>query len=483
MESISTGVPGLDRVLCGGLVPRSLNSIGGLPGTGKTSLAQQISHYHAKSGGKVLYLAALSETADGLVGHARGFSFFDPALIAQRIYYVSVYPKLEEGGLPSVLDEIRRLCMEHKVTMVCLDGMAALKSVAPSPLEFQRFVFDLNTQLRSLGATTLLLGHWSQESAADPEYTVSDGIITLSLEGTIEGATRYLEVLKLRGAENLPGPHSFSISGDGVEVFPRLESALHAEGIGEPPGEWTRVTTGTSGLDKMLHGGLPSGSVTLVSGGVGAGKTTLGLTFLHSGAEKGERGLYLGFGEAPSRLLTRADALGMNLRRQVDQGLQQLVWMPPFELSPDKVAWELLDLLDRNGSRRLVIDEIARLAAMAEREGRSETYLPALMAALRSRNVTTMVTREIGEADFPSPRSSFQQIETVVDNIIVIQYTEIESELRRVISVLKVRESDFDPVLREFKVSHGGLDVSESPLAGEAGISWGTRQQRGRQSQ
>ncbi|HEX2924525.1 MAG TPA: ATPase domain-containing protein [Chloroflexota bacterium] len=89
MEPISTGVPGLDRVLHGGLRPRGLHIVGGLPGTGKTTLAQQISYHHAQSGGRVLYLVALSETAERLVGHARAFSFFDPAMVAHRVYYIS----------------------------------------------------------------------------------------------------------------------------------------------------------------------------------------------------------------------------------------------------------------------------------------------------------------------------------------------------------------------------------------------------------
>ncbi len=113
MEPMATGIPGLDRVLRGGLRPRALHVIGGLPGTGKTTLAQQIAYHHAGEGGRVLYLAALSETAERLVDHAAGFSFFDASLVAERIYYVSLYPKLEEGGLPAVLEETRRLALDY----------------------------------------------------------------------------------------------------------------------------------------------------------------------------------------------------------------------------------------------------------------------------------------------------------------------------------------------------------------------------------
>jgi circadian clock protein KaiC len=468
MESLSTGVPGLDRILRGGLVPRSLHVIGGLPGTGKTSLAQQISYHHAKTGGKVLYLAALSETADRLVGHAGGFSFYDPALVAQRIYYVSMYPKLEEGGLPSVFDEIRRLCVEHRISLLCMDGLAALKSVAPSPLEFRRFVFDLNAQARSLGVTSVLLGHWDIGHSDEPEFAVADGILALSLESSVEGAARYLEVFKLRGAGNLSGPHQFAITGDGVSVFPRLEAALHADGIEQPQGEWSAISTGTEGLDRMLHGGVPSGSVTLVAGASGVGKTVLALSFLSSSGDEGDRGLYVGFGEAPSRLLTRADSLRLKLRERVEKGGHQMVWVPAVELIPDQIAWQILDLVEQQDIRRLVIDDVDRLAFLLAQDGRLLPFLTAFLGALRSRGVTTFMTHDTAEADLFGLGMAFQQVGTVADSVIVLQYAALESRQHRQLSVLKVRDSEFDPEVREFTISSGGILVEDAPFGSQA---------------
>jgi circadian clock protein KaiC len=467
MESLSTGVPGLDRVLRGGLVPRALHVIGGLPGTGKTSLAQQISYHHAKAGGRVLYLAALSETADRLVGHAGGFSFYDPAMVAQRIYYVSVYPRLEEGGLPSVLDEIRRLCVEHRISLLCMDGLAALKSVAPSPLEFRRFVFDLNAQLRSLGVTSLLLGHWDIGYSDDPEFTVADGLLALTLESGLEGAARYLEVLKLRGADNIPGPHRFVITRDGVSMFPRLEAALHAEGIEQPPGQWSTISTGTEGLDRMLHGGVPSGSVTLVTGAPGAGKTVMALSFLGNTGEDGGRGLYVGFGESPSRLLARADNIGLGLRAKVEDGTHQMVWVSPLELIPDQIAWQILDLVEQRGITRLAIDGMDRLALLLAQDGRLLPFLTGLLGALRSRGVTTLMTHDMVEGDVSGLGIAFHQVGAVADCVIVLQYAELDSRLHRQISILKFRESEFDPEVREFTVATGGISITEIPFGSQ----------------
>ena len=482
MEPISTGVPGLDRILNGGLRPRGLHVLGGMPGTGKTTLAQQISYHHAKSGGRVLYLVALSETAERLVGHASGFSFFDPAMVAHRIYYISVYGKLEEGGLPAVLDEARMLALERKATLVCLDGLSTLKAVAPTPLDFRRFMFDLNAQIRSLGATTIIIGPWVEWEADDPEFAVAEGIVTLSLEPATDGADRYLEVLKLRGSQYLEGRHAFDITKDGIQLFPRLEAVFADEGVSQPNPNWQRASTGAPGLDQMLQGGIPTGSVTLLAGVPGAGKTVLGLSFLAEGGRNGERGIYLGFDEAPSRLLRKSDALKLRVGELVDNGNLEVHWRPALELIPDEVAWWLLSQVDSSGAQRLVIDGIDAMITRFGNDRRSRSFITALMSALRGRNITTLVTYELPRVGGAGLDQFYERVSSATDNIIVLQYVELRSELRRLISILKVRDSDFDNSIREFIIAEGGLRVSNT-FGGTEAVLTGIGHWRGRRTQ
>lgn len=430
----------------------------------------------------MLYLAALSETAERLVGHASDFTFFDPAMVAQRIYYISVYSKLEEGGLPAVLDEVRMLSLEHKATLVCLDGVATLKAAAPTPLEFRRFVFDLNTQVRSLGATTLVLGPWVEREAFEPESAVADGILILSLESGGGCPRRFLEVLKLRGAEHLTGRHSLTITKDGMVVFPRLEAALRAGGLREPSGKWSRVGTGSPGLDKMLHGGLPSGSVTLVAGPPGAGKTTLGLGFLAEGGRRGEAGIYLGFDDAPSRLISRAEAMGLGLGKMVEDSTVRAHWLPAVELIPDQVAWQLLDMVDEHSARRVVIDAIDLLMAALANTGRSQSFLTALAGGLRSRNATAILTHEVPRIMGADSDVPLEPAGAGLDNIIMLQYVELRSALHRLVSILKVRDSDFDTSIREFTISRGGLQVADT-FGGAEAVLTGIGHWRGRRAQ
>lgn len=482
MEPISTGVPGLDRVLKGGLRPRGLHVVGGMPGTGKTTLAQQISYHHAKAGGRVLYLVALSETAERLVGHASGFNFYDPAMVAHRIYYISVYSKLEEGGLPAALDEARLLALEHKATLVCLDGLSTLKAVAPTPLDFRRFMFDLNAQIRTIGATTLILGPWVEWEANDPEFAVAEGILALNLEPVSDGSGRYLDILKLRGSDYLEGRHSFKITKEGVEIFPRLEAALADDGLVQPASEWHRVGTGSPGLDQMLQGGIPSGSVTLLAGMPGAGKTTMGLSFLAEGGRKGEKGIYVGFEEAPSRLLGKSDALQLGVTGMVNNGSVEVHWLPALELIPDEIAWWLQGLVESSGAKRLVIDGIDAILSRLPTDRRPQSFITAQMAALRSKNVTTLVTYELPRVGSTGLDLFYERVSTSTDNIIMLQYVELRSELHRLISIMKVRESDFDHSIREFTISTGGLHVSNTFGSAEAVLT-GIGHWRGRRAQ
>ncbi|HEX2922447.1 MAG TPA: ATPase domain-containing protein, partial [Chloroflexota bacterium] len=384
--------------------------------------------------------------------------------------------------LPAVLDEARMLALEHRATLVCIDGISTLKSAAPSPLDFRRFIFDLNAHLRSLGATTIMLGPWVEWEASEPELAVAEGIMTTGLVTGDRRAERYLEVMKLRGSGYLTGRHSMVIGDDGITLFPRLETTLVAEGIAQPPAVWTRVGTGSDGLDQMLRGGLPSGSVTLVGGVAGAGKTVMGLSFLADGLVHGERGVYVGLDEAPSRLLTKAESLGLHLRQGAEDGTLSIHWVPSLELIPDRVVWQILDLVDQLEAKRLVIDGLDGILSGMAGSPRAKSLVTALMTALRARGVTTIATHDLPRATGLAADESYERLGAAMDNVVTLQYVELRSELHRLISILKVRESDFDPSIREFTISEGGLRVADTFGSAEAVLT-GIGHWRGRRAQ
>lgn len=471
MERLSTGAAGLDEVMRGGLLARSLHLAVGAPGTGKTVLAQQIAFHHARRGSNVIFLTALSESIESLIVHAENLTFFDPSLVAQRLFYVSIFSELRAGGLSTVLDEIRRLVIQYKAKVLLLDGLMTLELASRDPLDFRRFIFTADTQLRSLGTTSVFLGVGDSLRPTEPEAAVADGIIVL-YQDTLDGrGARFLEVPKLRSVPHLIGRNSFIITDEGITVYPRLEAALAAEGQPTAEVAGKRLELGIPTLDQMAGGGLPAGSATLVAGESGTGKTVVGLSFLAEGARRGEVGLYLGFNEVPTRLMAKGDGVGLDLSRWVQSTLVHLMWQPLIEPLPDELAWRLIAAVKTRGATRVVIDGFDDLLYAVRYPERLVSFAHALTNALRGLGVTTVLTTLPPPIEGPSPSPGSGQtlglsiptraICTAADNVVLLRHVQVGAHRRRSVSILKMRESEYDSTTYEFAISSGGLQVTK----------------------
>ena len=462
---LPTGVPGLDRLLRGGLRPAGLYVVRGGPGSGKSVLAHQIGARHIREdGGTVLYLTALVESHATLLAQARTFGFFDPAVVTRSFYYASLFPALERGGLEALSAEVTRLVHERQPSLLVIDGVHALKRTASSPLDFQRWVHGLETLATVGSMTTLVLVH-PEDDATDPTATIADGLIDLRTQTVRLRSAKQLTVLKMRGVPHITGWHSYVIGGEGIRVFPRLESIIAADGIPATLPPARPLGFAAKGMDELVGGGLTNASITLMPGTAGAGKTNLCLAFLAGGIDgkgEGESGLFVGFHETPDRLLLKADAFKLPLRRGVAAGTIHLEWQPPTELLGDAMVERILELVDRHRVQRLVIDtldDIRRATIPPERE--LELFV-AMVTALRSRGVTTIIVQDlprlIGGA-FDLPHGG--EISPVVDHILHMRYAEIRGELRRLIVVMKLRDRAPDPAIREILFGEDGIRVGD----------------------
>lgn len=461
-EVLPTGIPGLDRLLRGGLRTGGLYVVRGGPGSGKSILAHQMGARHIREdGGRVLYLTALVESHQTLLAQARTLGFFDPGIVPRSFYYASLFPALERGGLAELGEELGRLVREHAPSLLVIDGVHALKRVASSMLDFQRWVHGLETLAAVGGVTILVLVH-PDADATDPTATIADGLIDMSTLYVRNRSTRQLTVLKMRGVPHLTGWHGYVINGEGLRVFPRLESVIAAEGVPAelPPPRLLTFGASAKGMDELLGGGLSSASITLMPGTAGSGKTNLCLAFLAGGVDRkgrGERGLFVGFHETPDRLLLKADALKLpHLRKAVETGTVMLEWQPPTELLGDAMIERILELVDRHQVQRLIIDtldDIRRSTIPPERE--LELFV-AMITALRSRDVTTVIPQDLPRligGSFDLPHGG--EISPVVDHIIHTRYAEIRGELRRLLVVLKARDRRPEGTIREIDFDDG----------------------------
>jgi len=468
LARLTTGIAGLDEVLSGGLLRGGSYLVLGEPGTGKTTLGNHVAFRHAEGGGIALYVTVLAEAHDRMLLHLRGFAFFAPELVGGGIRYLSLFDELRDRGLEAGLAALRRLVSESRATLLVIDGAGRFEDFAASRAEYRRFSAELHAQLALLGCTTLLLAQSAADT--DPMHALSthvDGIVLLEDRIVDARATRRLLVPKLRGSDSLRGHHEFAITAAGVEVYPRLESALIPARGGQRPRQ-RRSPLGIDGLDAALLGGVLTGSTTIVVGPPGIGKTTVGLQFVAEGAERGERGLIAGFQESPERLVAKAEGLGLGLGAHVEADRVRFLWQPSAERPLDAWVGELLGAIADHRPQRVLIDALTDVARLATVPGRLPAFTAALVGALRSRSATTLLTAEVPTVegtglDIPLPETS-----AVIDNAILLRYVEPRSRLHRLISVLRVRESGFDPGVREFTITDRGIEVDPTTDGAEA---------------
>ena len=469
LPRLATEVPGLDAVLGGGLPAGRTVLVAGPPGSGKTTLGNQLAFACAAAGGRAVVATLLAEPHDQMLANLRGFRFFDPTLAGDGVRYLSLYNALEAGGLDGLVAAARGAVREAGAELLVVDGTAVLEDAAPSALDLRRVAQHLQAQGALLGCATVLLTSDEPKRVRRLGAHV-DGVVALPAERVDSRRIRTLEVRKLRGAPHVEGAHEFAIDEAGVTVHPRLEALAGRGRPAQEPGEG--LGTGVTGLDAMLGGGLMLFSSTLVMGTPGAGKTLLGLSFLAEGARRGERGLVAGFHEPVADLANTAAGIGLDLGRHVDAGLIRVLWDPPLELSVDAWAWRLLEAVADHRPRRVFVDAITDVQRLIASPQRMPAFTAALVNELRARGATAMIAAEIDAyADHrlvvPVPAAS-----ATMDNGVLLRQVELRSELRRLVAVVKARQAATDPAIREFVIGAQGIVVTR-PFAATSGLLLG----------
>jgi circadian clock protein KaiC len=457
LARLPTGVRGLDTVLLGGLVAGDAYLVEGAPGTGKTTLGNQLAFAHAAAGGRALVATLMTETHERMLAHLRGFAFADPALVGERIQYVSLLTAMQNGGLDGVIDALLATIRNHNATLLVVDGAGAAELFASSRLDYSHFIHALQARSAFLGCTTVLLAG-SREAVGVATHV--DGVIQLSQEPTDSRDVRWLRVAKLRGSNYLNGHHGFVIDQRGVTVFPRLEAAS-TDLVPTWNDSVERLPFGVLGLDPMTANGMAVGSSTLIFGTPGAGKTLLGLHFLAEGARRGEAGLIASFHETAPALASTADQAGMDLGPHIASGLVRVLWRPPLELAPDEWAWHLLAAVDEHKPRRLVVDAFSDLAGTFAVPQRQTRFASALTNQLRHRGVTSLFLLEIDQFAGPELTIPVPNVSATMDTGILLRTIELRSSLRRLVSILKQRQTAFDHTIREFTIGSRGITVGE----------------------
>jgi circadian clock protein KaiC len=452
---IKTGNPAADSILGGGFPANSINIIMGQPGTGKTIFAEQMLFHNVGGDRPSLYATTLSEPLAKVVSYAQRFSFFDTDRLATDIIYEDLGPDLAEKGPDALIEWLSDAIKTRGPKIVVIDSFRALHDLGLPVEQVRRFVSRFAGLLSSYDVTAFLLGEYVPEDIRRyPEFAVADSIIELARKTLTTRDERYMRILKLRGSGYREGQHAFRITGSGLELYPRLVAPRVPEHYEM---EVKRISTGVPGLDRLMDGGLFTGSTTLVIGMTGAGKTTIALQFALEGLKHGEQVMYINFQENPAQLRRAIANLGGNPDTLEKQGMK-LLYASPVELQIDSIVEEIFKAIGDRTVTRLVIDAVGDLASAANDSQRLHDYLYSLIQHFAVRGVTTMLTLESGEGLTATSSATEQRFSYMSDNLLHLTWSAQQAN-RRMVRVVKMRGSAHEYGTREFEIGDRGASI------------------------
>ncbi|MDB5895507.1 MAG: ATPase protein RecA-superfamily-like protein [Rhodoferax sp.] len=471
---LSTGISGLDTVLCGGLARDRIYLVEGEPGTGKTTTGIQFLMEGARRGETVMYIT-LAESRDEIEGVAKSHQWDLNGIIVHEVLpsegmldldtqYTMFHPS--EVELSGMLKLILTAVEELKPTRVVLDSLSELQLLAESPLRYRRQVLALKQFFTRRACTVILLDDRTASVGDLQVRSIAHGVIQLDHSVKDYGSERRrLRVVKYRGHEFLGGLHDYVLKRGGLEVFPRLVAADTRSitrrgqlGSGLPP------------LDEMLGGGLEEGTSTLIVGPPGTGKSSLAAQFVSAANLRQQSAAMFLFEESTSNLLNRADGLRLKLRESVADGMLTIQQIDPAELTPGQFSAAIVTAVER-GAKLVVIDSLNGYLQAVPDERFLGTYLHEILTYLGQHQVATILVG-VQQGMLGGSMTSALDASYVADNVLMLRYYEHDGEVKQAVSVFKKRGSTHERTIRSFSMSAQGIRVGEV-LRGYRGILTG----------
>ncbi|WP_201315929.1 ATPase domain-containing protein [Dyella sp. EPa41] len=472
------GVAGLDTILHGGLPAGRLYLLEGQPGAGKTTLSLQFLLEGVRESERCLYVT-LSETAEELrevaASHGwdlQGVDLFELSTIEEVLgenRNQSVFHSWEvELGetIRLIKQEVERL----EPTRIVFDSLSELRLLAQDPLRYRRQVLALKQFFAPRNATVLFIDDLTSEGRDRDTHlhSISHGVISLERFTLEFGASRRrLQVQKMRGATFIAGYHDINILTGGVEVYPRLVAAGHHVEFANLP-----ALSGVAHLDALMGGGFLRGTSTLLIGPAGTGKTTLALQYVGAACERGERCQVYEFDERIDTLLKRAEAMEVNLKKHIENGLLEIMQIDPAEMPPGEFASHVFRAVQERQCTMVVIDSLNGYLSAMPQEKHLLLQMHELLAFLNQSGVTTFLINPqyglVGSMDAGQINVSY-----IADAVILFRFFEARGRIRKAISVIKNRSGKHEDTIRELFIDSRGLRVGE-PLDNFRGVLTGT---------
>jgi circadian clock protein KaiC len=479
---VSTGVAGLDEVLLGGFLDGGFYLLQGDPGSGKTTLALQFVQDRLRAGERCLYVS-LTETRKDLEDACRSHGWSLAGLELRDLTrsgaeleaesHASVFHPADTE-LSDLIQAVRREVASVKPRHVVFDGLSELRLLSGEPLRYRRTLLSLKELFISNNVTALLLDDRSGAfGATQPESLVGGNIVLERLMPMYGRSRRRLSVTKVRGAHFREGYHDYEILTGGITVYPRLVASEHRDEFSVG-----LCSSGIENLDKMLCGGLSTGSTTLLLGPAGAGKSTISMQFVIEALRRGNKAAVYIFDEVRHILIERSEKLCLGkaggIQAFVDEGLLHIQQVDSAEMSPGAFAHEVRRAVE-SGTRVVVIDSLnGYLNAMPE-ERFLPTHLHELFAYLNQNGVLTIVVVAQHGMIAAGGRADTVDVSYLADSVLLFRYYEAAGQVNQAISVFKKRTGPHERTIRHLAINEAGVSIG-LPLTQFRGIMTGVPQ-------
>lgn len=460
----STGIAGLDKILCGGLTPERLYLVEGMPGAGKTTLALQFLMEGVRNQEPVLYIT-LSETEHELhaVAASHGWNLdgihvheviTSEDLLDPAQQHTMFHPSEVELG--DTTKNISATVEAIKPRRVVIDSLSELRLLASNPLRYRRQILAYKQFFSRRACTVLMLD--DRPDVHDMQIrSIAHGVIGLEQPETDYGMSRRrLRVIKYRGVASLDGYHDYKIRRGGVVVFPRLVAAAAGRGLEKRP----QISTGIHALDTQLGGGIEVGTSTMIGGPPGTGKSTLAAQCLTACLNRGDNAAMFIFEESANVLLNRCEGIGMDLRGALDSGKVTIEPIDPAEMTPGEFSAQVCTAVDKNAAKLIVIDSLNGYLNAMPNDRFLTLHLHELLSYLGQREVTTIIVG-VHQGILGGNMSSAIDASYLADNVLLLRHFEYNGAVRQAISVFKKRGSVHERSIREYSVSSEGIHVGE----------------------
>jgi len=466
LQRLATNIPGFDAIAAEGLPAGSTTLVAGTAGSAKTVFAAQFVAEGIRRGESGVFVT-LEEAAEDIRRNMATLGW-DVERWEQQGKWAFVDAALRPGeealvtggfDLGALVARIENAVIKVRATRLSIDSLGAIFIHFTDRSVVRRELFRIAAASKQLGVTALMTAERTVEygdiARFGVEEFVTDNVVILRNVLEEEKRRRTVEVLKLRGSNHKKGECPFTIMpGKGIIVMPLSAIELKQRSSN------VRITSGNAALDSMCGGGFFRDSIILVSGATGCGKTLMTNEFISGGANNGERCLLLAFEESRDQLFRNAAGWGQDFEKFEADGNLKVIAVYPETASLEDHLIAIKSEIDAFKPDRVAVDSLSALERVSATKSFHE-FAISLTSFIKHREITGLFTATT-ESLMGGSSIAESHICTIADSIVLLRYVEMFGEMRRGLTVLKMRGSMHDKDIREFEIDHQGMHVGNA---------------------